>query len=121
MSAVATPSRARGVPIDNNCGLQALVLLVGIDVAQFGQRAQLLQKHRATSNSGHSDFHPAGCTEIAPGSAATNGEVLGRLHDRALRPAPPPVFGAAVPITWSALIFALVQRLQRNEHAALVR
>jgi len=34
----------RGIAVDNDCGLQPPILLVGIDVAQFRQRTQLLQQ-----------------------------------------------------------------------------
>ena len=50
MSCAEMPEARRGVAIDHQRGLQALVLLVGIQVDDLRQRPQFVRDHAAPSD-----------------------------------------------------------------------
>ena len=109
----------RGVPVNDYSGFQALVLLVGVDVAQFGQRAQLLQKKRRPVIQVIQVLALQRVLKLRLAHASADGEVLGRLHEES-RTRHHRQFAAQPADHLVGADLAFLQRLQRDEHAAAV-
>ena len=71
----------RGVAINDDGCFESLVLLVGVDVAQFGQGAQFLQKKRRPVIQIIQAFALQGVLELRLALSSADGEVLGRLQE----------------------------------------
>ena len=108
-----------GVAIDDHGGFQTLVLLVGVDVAQFGKCAQLLQQKRRPVIQVIQIFALQRVLKLRLALAAADGQVLRGLHEEgcARHHCQLPAQSANHLISAD---LALGERLQRDEHAALV-
>ena len=118
-SAAVDAQPRRGVAIDDHGGLQALVLLVGVDVAQFGQRAQLLQQKRGPVVQVAQVLALQRVLILRLALAAADAEVLRRLQEQG-RAGHHRQFAAQPADHLVGADLALGERFQRDEHAAAV-
>ena len=95
-----------GGAVDGQRGLQTLVLLVGVDVDQLGQRcAASGARCGAHSKSSLGIVALQGVLILGAAGAAADAEVLHRLQDRGVAPGMCAVLRRSRAITWSAVTF----------------